>query len=279
MRPSAPLVSLLFALACLAARADEPAKEPAADPAAAPAAGKTGETIRVAAWNVVFGSMASPEDVGRALLPYEPDVVGLNEVPAGDWSARVGKVLGLEHVYVGQHSPLGYRDKYKSIVSRAPLEGAKEHHFGQGWSAVTARTTIRGVPLSVYSLHVGGRAEGHQRTLAEEILPKDDCPNVIMMGDFNSVVGADRRKRDREGMSWLLKAGMRPTWTDLKIDVDREFTHDPRDPASLDLYGVIDHIMISPKSHLKAVEGGIIELNPPLSDHKPVWAALRLTEE
>lgn len=266
MRPPSPLLSalLLGLLSCAAmARAGEPTGTPPV-------------TIRVAAWNVVFGSMATPEQVGRALLAFEPDVVGLNEVPAGDWSARVGKVLGLEHVHVGEHSPLGYRDKYKSIISRAPLENPHEHHLGQGWSAVTARTTIRGVPLSVYSLHVGGRREGHQRRLAREILPKDDCPNVIMMGDFNSVVGQDRRKRDREGMSWLLEAGMRPTWKDLGIDVDRQFTHDPRDPASLELYGVIDHVLVGPRSRLEAVDGGIIELDPPLSDHKPVWAALRV---
>ena len=230
--------------------------------------------VRVATYNIAFGSMGTPEQIGEMLKSYDLDVVGLCEVPAGDWSARLGKVLGMEHVYVGQHSPLGYKDKYKSIVSRTPLSDTREYHLGQGWSAVAARTTVRGVPLSIYSLHVGGRAEGHQKELATKILPEDKSDNVLMMGDFNSVVGRNRVKRNPEGMSWLLKAGMRPTWTDLKFDVEQHFTLDTTDRNSLKLYGVIDHILIGPKSKLKASRGGIIELEKPLSDHKPVWAEL-----
>jgi hypothetical protein len=41
---------------------------------------------------------------------------------------------------------------------------------------------------------------------------------------------------------------------------------------------VIDHILIGPKSKFVATEGGIIELEKPLSDHKPVWAALEIKE-
>jgi len=231
-------------------------------------------TIRVATYNVAFGSMGTPEQIGEMLKPYELDAVGLCEVPAGDWSTRLGKVLGMGHVYVGQHSPLGYKDKYKAIVSRTPLADTREYHLGQGWSAVAGRTTVRGVPLSIYSLHVGGRAEGHQKELAQKILPEDKSDNVLMMGDFNSVIGPNRIKRNNEGMSWLLKAGMRPTWLDLKFDVQQHFTLDTNDRNSLKLYGVIDHILIGPKSNLKAVRGGIIELDKPLSDHKPVWAEL-----
>jgi endonuclease/exonuclease/phosphatase family metal-dependent hydrolase len=230
--------------------------------------------IRVAAYNVAFGSMGSPEQIGEMLKAYDLDLVGLCEVPAGDWSVRMGKVLGMDHVYVGQHSPLGYKDKYKAIISRTPLADTREYHLGRGWSAVAGRTTVRGVPLSVYSLHVGGRAEGHQKELAQKILPADKSDNVLMMGDFNSVIGPNRGQRNNEGMSWLLAAGMRPTWTDLKFDIEQHFTLDTNDRNSLKLYGVIDHILIGPKSKLKAVRGGIIELDKPLSDHKPVWAEL-----
>lgn len=77
-------------------------------------------------------------------------------------------------------------------------------------------------------------------------------------------------------MSWLLKAGMCPTWVDLKFDVEQHFTLDTTDRNSLKLYGVIDHILIGSKSKLKATRGGIIELEKPLSDHKPVWAELEI---
>jgi endonuclease/exonuclease/phosphatase family metal-dependent hydrolase len=133
---------------------------------------------------------------------------------------------------------------------------------------------VRGVSLSIYSLHVGGRAEGHQKQLAEKILPADGTGNVLMMGDFNSVVGANRAKRNNEGMSWLLKAGMRPTWTDLAYDTEQHITLDTTDGNSRELFGVIDHILIGPQSTLKAVRGGIIELLTLLSDHKPVCAEL-----
>ncbi len=38
---------------------------------------------------------------------------------------------------------------------------------------------------------------------------------------------------------------------------------------------VIDHIMYNPQ-RMEALDGGIIELETPLSDHKPVWALLEL---
>ena len=56
---------------------------------------------RVAAYNVEFGKNASPEEIGKMFKPYDLDIIGFNEVPDGDWTARVGKVLGMKHVYVG----------------------------------------------------------------------------------------------------------------------------------------------------------------------------------
>jgi exonuclease III len=38
---------------------------------------------------------------------------------------------------------------------------------------------------------------------------------------------------------------------------------------------VIDHIMYNSK-RVKALEGEIIEMDKPLSDHKPVWALLEI---
>jgi len=67
-------------------------------------------------------------------------------------------------------------------------------------------------------------------------------------------------------------AGMRATWRDLKIDVSKEFTYNALYPQKN--HGVIDHIFYSTKSKAKVAEGGIIELEKPLSDHKPVWAEI-----
>ena len=73
--------------------------------------------VRVAAYNVEFGKNASPEEIGRMFKPYNLDIIGFNEVPDGDWTARVGRVLGMKHTYVGKISSANHKDKYKSILS------------------------------------------------------------------------------------------------------------------------------------------------------------------
>ena len=78
--------------------------------------------VRVAAYNVEFGKNASPEEIGKMFKPYDLDIIGFNEVPDGDWTARVGKVLGMKHTYVGKISSANHKDKYKSILSRTTLQ-------------------------------------------------------------------------------------------------------------------------------------------------------------
>ncbi|MDE0577505.1 MAG: hypothetical protein OSB39_11205, partial [Opitutales bacterium] len=77
--------------------------------------------VRVAAYNVEFGKNATPEEIGGMFKPYNLDIIGFNEVPDGDWTARVGKVLGMQYSYVGKISSANHKDKYKSILSRTPF--------------------------------------------------------------------------------------------------------------------------------------------------------------
>ena len=86
-------------------------------------------SVRVAAYNVEFGKNASPEEIGRMFKPYNFDIIGFNEVPDGDWTARVGKVLGMKYTYVGKISSANHKDKYKSILSRTPLQSTIEHEL------------------------------------------------------------------------------------------------------------------------------------------------------
>jgi maltose 6'-phosphate phosphatase len=88
---------------------------------------------------------------------------------------------------------------------------------------------------------------------------------VIAMGDYNSHIG-------QPDLVVLEDVGLRSTWNDLTLDLAKLRTGDNFDPK--DDYGVIDHIFYNRASGLKAVDGGIIELKKPLSDHKPVWADL-----
>ena len=88
--------------------------------------------VRVAAYNVEFGRNTTPELVGNMFEPYDLDMIGFNEVPGGEWTARVGKVLGMKHSYVGKISSANHKDKYKSILSRTPLDATVEHELSVG---------------------------------------------------------------------------------------------------------------------------------------------------
>ena len=238
--------------------------------------------VRVAAYNVEFGKNATPEQIGEMFKPYKLDIIGFNEVPDGDWTARVGKVLGMKHSYVGKISSANHKDKYKSILSRTPLEATAEHELTvqrkRSWnpaSVVKAVTKIDGVPVAFYSLHICRSTDshntGHAYRLANEVLPKEKTDRVMVVGDFNNNMGD-------VAMKMLVASGLRPTWKDLKIDVSKEFTYNALKPEQPNL-GVIDHIFYNTGSRASARDGGIIELKKPLSDHKPVWAEIAFPKD
>ncbi|MEE2643161.1 MAG: endonuclease/exonuclease/phosphatase family protein [Planctomycetota bacterium] len=228
-------------------------------------------TVRVASYNVEFSKSATPEQIGEMFKPYKLDVIGFDEAPGGDWTARVGKVLGMSYPFVGKISSANHKDKYKTILSRTPLEGTEEHKLtGRGWnpaSVVRAVTRIDGVSFAFYSLHIckSGAKDGHAYSLATRVLPRETNGRVIVVGDYNNKLGD-------AAMDTIEKAGFRPTWNDLEIDVSREFTYNAQDPKKN--LGVIDHILYNNRSGARATGGGIIELKKPLSDHKPVWAEI-----
>ncbi len=233
-------------------------------------------TVRVASYNVEFGKSATPEEIGEMFKPHKLGIIGFDEAPDGDWTARVGKVLGMKHNYVGKISSANHKDKYKSILSRTPLDGTTEHELRvqrrRCWnpaSVVRAVTEIDGVSIAFYSLHICGSRDrediGHAYKLAAGILPKETTDRVVVVGDYNNNIGD-------AAMNAIEEAGFRPTWEDLKIDVSKEFTYNAQNPELN--HGVIDHIIYNTSAGAKATEGGIIELETPLSDHKPIWAEI-----
>jgi endonuclease/exonuclease/phosphatase family metal-dependent hydrolase len=128
-------------------------------------------------------------------------------------------------------------------------------------------TKIDGISFAFYSLHIckSGATGGHAHLLASKVLPKETTERVVVVGDFNNEIG-DAAMKTIEG------AGFRPTWTDLRIDLSKEFTYNALNPKKN--LGVIDHILYNTSAGAKATDGGIIELKKPLSDHKPIWAEL-----
>ena len=228
-------------------------------------------TVRVATYNVEYGKSTTPEQVGEMFKPYKLDIIGFNEAPDGDWTARVGKVLEMPYSFVGKISSAHHKDKYKTILSRTPLEGTEEYELsGRGWnpaSAVRATTKIANIPFAFYSLHISrsGATDGHAYNLATHVLSKEKNERVIVVGDFNNNMGDP-------AMNTIEAAGYRSTWTDLKIDVSKAFTYNAHNPAKN--HGVIDHIFYTTSANATSTDGGIIELETPLSDHKPIWAQI-----
>ena len=230
--------------------------------------------IRIASFNVEFSKSTTPEEVGEMFRPFQFDLIGFCEVPDGDWTARVGQVLGLEHAFVGAVSSANHKDKYKSILSRQPLAQPEEIRLevAGGWnpaSVVRAEVEFGGVRILFHSLHICscGLADGHARLLAHGVLAKESSRCVIAVGDFNSRLGdAD--------MDTFAAAGFRSTWQDLPLDTAQLHTYNAFDPE-VD-FGVIDQIVYTASSQAKATDGGIIELEKPLADHKPIWAEITL---
>ncbi len=228
-------------------------------------------TVRVASYNVEFSKSATPEQIGEMFKPYKLDIIGFDEAPDGDWTARVGKVLGMQYSFVGKISSANHKNKYKTILSRTPLKGTEEHKLtGRGWnpaSVVRAVTQIDGVSFAFYSLHIckSGANDGHAFSLATKILPRESTERVIVVGDYNNRLG-DAAMKTIEG------AGFKPTWNDLEIDVSKKSTYNAQNPKNN--LGVIDHILYNHLSGAQATDGGIIELKKPLSDHKPIWAEI-----
>lgn len=236
--------------------------------------------IRVAAYNVMFGTHGTPEEIGTALRAHDLDVVGFSEAPEGDWTARVGKALGMNHAFVGRTFSANHKDKYKSILSRTPLRDAGEITLdGAGWrpaSAVHAATTVRGCDVVVYSLHICGwsgtspetdRLPSQSQSLADHLRTREKAACVIAMGDYNNHLGGP-------AMRVFEAADMRCAWPDLNVDLRQMRTGNALDAK--DDWGVIDHVLYRPSSGMKAVGGGVIALDKPLSDHMPVWAELTL---
>jgi len=71
--------------------------------------------------------------------------------------------------------------------------------------------------------------------------------------------------------------GLDVSWKELGIDVTKRNTHNAFKAEDEGNGKVIDHIMYNPEK-LTAIKGQIIEMEKPLSDHKPVWAELQLKQ-
>ena len=239
--------------------------------------------IRVAAYNVEFSDKGTAEEIGEALKPFNLDIVGFSEAPGGDWTKKAAAVLGMDHVVVGRYSTAGHVDKYKTIASKTPLYGYEEVLMADTLHTATrALTKIGGKEIAVYSVHFpfGWRDQAHidettgKITALVNYLKEKQADEIsIVMGDFNFIPSTpDTSSRYYE---MFVEIGLDVSWRDLGIDPAKRSSSVRRKPVEGGSGRVIDHIMY-PTEKVKALDGGIIEMEKPLSDHKPVWALLEL---
>ena len=239
--------------------------------------------LKIAAWNVEYSTNASAAEIGEALKSYDFDVVCFSEAPGGDWTKEVGAVLGLNNVVVGKYSTAGHVDKYKTIACRTPLYGYEEVLMADTLHTATkAKTKINNTEISIYAVHFpfGWRDQAHIdettnkiATFVKYLEQKQKDEIAIVAGDFNFIPSNSEKKNMYYEM--FVNIGLDVTWKELGIDCTKFNTCDAFKPEDTGNGEVIDHVMYNPEK-MKALEGQIIEMEKPLSDHKPVWALLQI---
>jgi maltose 6'-phosphate phosphatase len=239
--------------------------------------------IKVAAYNVEYSKNATASEIGEALKTYNFDVVCFSEAPGDDWTQEVGEAMGLNYFIVGKYSTAGHEDKYKTIASRTPLYDFEEVLMADTLHTATkAKTKINNTEISIYAVHFpfGWRDQAHIDETKNKIVTfvnylksKQSEEIAVVAGDFNFIPS----NADSTSMYYemFVDIGMDVSWKDLGIDCTKLNTWNALDPEDNGNGEVIDHIIYNRKK-MKVLNGEIIEMEKPLSDHKPVWALLEV---
>lgn len=239
--------------------------------------------LKIAAWNVEYSKNATAAEIGEALKSYNFDVVCFSEAPGGIWTQEVGKTMGLNYSSVGKYSTAGHEDKFKTIASRTPLYDFEEVLMADTLHTATkVKTKINNYEIAVYAVHFpfGWRDQAHIDETTHKVVTfvnylKSKQPGeiAVVAGDFNFIPS----NSDSTSMYYemFVDMGMDVTWKDLGIDCTKRNTWNAFEPKHNGNGEVIDHIIYQ-TDKMKVLDGEIIEMDKPLSDHKPVWALLQL---
>lgn len=236
--------------------------------------------LRIAAYNVEFGDKGTPQEIGKMLSSYGFQIVCMSEVPGGDWAATVGKEMGLEYVTLGTYSTAGHEDKYKAILSQTPLYEIEEVLMADTLhTAVKAKTKINNREISLYSVHFpfGWRDQAHidetdnkVKTFVDHLDRLRGKETAVIAGDFNFIPSTAEKGSKYHEM--FKEIGFRLAGESVGMPYDSLVTMVGKKKR---LGRVIDHVFYDPEQ-MDAVRAEIIELEKPLSDHKPVWAEFEL---
>jgi exonuclease III len=239
--------------------------------------------LKIAAYNVEYSKNATATEIGEALKSFDFDVVCFSEAPGGDWTKQAGEALGLSYQVVGKYTTAGHDDKYKTIVSRTPFYDREEVLMADTLhTGAKAKTQINGVEVAIYAVHFpfGWRDQAHIdettnkiSTFVEYLKMRQESEVSVVAGDFNFVPSNSEKENPYHELFKTI--GLDVSWTALRIDCTQRNTYNALKLEDQGNGEVIDHIVYNP-SKMKALDGGIIEMQVPLSDHKPVWALLEL---
>ncbi len=164
------------------------------------------QDLKVIAYNIEFGRNTSIEEMSSFLMLENADIICFNEVPGQGWTKKLRKILGMPYSYEGEIASANhkqeYKDKtksyygkYKSILSKYPLENTHEVLLeGLSWSpasAVVATIKIsKNKNILFFSLHIPTGIDDPEKSKAShlaKLLEKEysDTNRVILAGDFN----------------------------------------------------------------------------------------------
>jgi endonuclease/exonuclease/phosphatase family metal-dependent hydrolase len=257
------------------------APEPA--PVLLPGAGE--RTLRVVTYNVhtcigIDGKL-SPHRIARVLARYRPDVVALQEVDVGrlrtghaDQAEMIARFLEMEYHF---HPAMRIAEEAYGdcILSRLPMRLVKAAAlpmpsagpFVEPRGALWVALDVGGATVHLVNTHLGLTA-GEKRMQIEALLGSEwiggngRAEPFVFCGDFNS---SPRSRIWRFCVETLRDAQVaaaahtpRGTW----------FGHVP--------FARIDHIFISPQIQVVAVDVGSDYLARTASDHRPLFAELRI---
>lgn len=204
-------------------------------------------------------------DIASLIQNY--DVVGLQEVDAG--SLRSGFINQTEYLALRAGFPMWHDRTNRSlgkfaqhsmgILSRYAADTVTDHNLpgmipGRGVMVLKFGTGKDAITLVMMHMALGKRARRAQFEFVSVLV--EDCPNVILMGDFNC-------EPDSEEMKWLTKN------TRLTVPMEGLNTFPSWNPLRH-----IDHFLVTPTIEIEEIK----VLNYPLSDHLPLSMTIRLPE-
>lgn len=252
-------------------------------PVLLPVAGE--RTLRVVTYNVhtcigIDGKL-SPHRVARVISRYRPDVVALQEVDVGrlrtghaDQAELIARCLEMEYHF---HPAMRIAEEAYGdcILSRLPMRLVKaaalpmpaSGPFVEPRGALWVALEVGGATVHLVNTHLGLTA-GEKRMQIEALLGSDwiggngRAEPFVFCGDFNSSPRSRIWKLCVETLRDAQVAAAahtpRGTW----------FGHVP--------FARIDHIFISPQIQVVAVDVGSDCLARTASDHRPLFAELRI---